>query len=86
MSKVLGYYIDNLSQIKTVVQEKSNKTVSFINSSVECKKCPVAVSTKKNVQVVSELAATTAQGLTESETFTLYPDIDMLWSSFKVEE
>ena len=87
MSKqVLGYYINNENEIKTVVQ-KQGKTFSYINSESN-KETEVSVKTLKKTQVVSELKMKKNKELavSESESFTLYPDIDTLWFSMKVEE
>lgn len=87
MSKqVLGYYINNENEIKTVVQ-KQGKTFSYVNSESN-KETEVSVKTLKKTQVVSELKMkkNKESAVNESESFTLYPDIDTLWFSMKVEE
>lgn len=86
-NQVLGYYINNKSEVKTVVKTDT-ECVSFTNSSTD-NTTPVKVCPKKetpNVQVVLELTPNKNEGFIESEEFELYPDIDTLWTSFKVNE
>lgn len=87
-SQILGYYINNQSELKTVIKDK-DQFLSYTNIFSNTKKVQVKLLTKPedpNIQVVKELTMSKNEGFSESEEFDLYPDIDSLWASFKVEE
>lgn len=86
-SQILGYYINNQSEVRTVVQNQ-DEILSYTNIFTNTQKTPVKIVSKPeepNIQIVQELQMKKNSGFSESEEFNLYPDIDTLWASFKVE-
>jgi len=84
-NQVLGFYINDKSEIKKVVQTKTD-CISYVESSSNDTTLVKVCQKKENIQVVQELTPHKHEGFVESEEFELYPNIDALWISFKVEE